>query len=573
MSDATRLRLVALLFLLAAFAVYAPAVEGGFVWDDDHYVTANPTLWSVDGLARIWLEPTSIPQYYPLVHTTYWIERNLLGFGNEAKGYHAVNVLLHVVAALLAWRLLARLAVPGAFLAACLFLLHPVHVESVAWITERKNVLSAALALGAALVWLRAHPPDEAPRPPAGRRSLLDVAALALFTGGLLAKTVVCSLPAVLLVVVWWKRGRLRGRDVLATLPMFAVGAALALVTVRLEAEHVGAQSALTPLDRVALAGRVPWFYAFKLVWPADLSFVYPRWEIDGSRAWQLAFPAATLGVLVALWAARGRLGRGPLAATLVFVGVLTPALGFFDVFPFRYSYVADHFQYHASLGLLALLAAGVVAGLRRLRAPPEGVGVATLALAAALGVLSHERARAFTGTLALWQDTLEHNPDSWLAHNNLALELLARGRAREALHHLDEALRLRPDDAGTLVNRGNALEAVGDADAAEEHYRRALEHDPDAATAHNSLGRLRASEGGFEQAVGHFRAGIASLSAERVYKPHDRAVLASLHNNLGLALARSGRVDEAIPEFERALVLDPTNADVRANLAYARQQ
>jgi hypothetical protein len=273
----------ALALLVLVLLAYTPALDAGFVWDDDDYVTANVTLRSVTGLARIWVEPGAVPQYYPMAFTSLWLDYRL--WGMRPFGYHLVNVLLHGLNAVLLWRLLVMLAVPGAWLAAAVFAVHPVHVESVAWVTERKNVLSGAFYLGAFLAYLRFAPPGGRGAGPVAWRAY--AAALALFVLAMLSKTVTCTLPAALLIVLWWKRPRLAARDVLPLLPFFALGLGLSLVTIWMEKHHVGAQGAdwaLSAVDRCLIAARALWFYLGKLVWPAPLVFNYPRWRSSSSR-------------------------------------------------------------------------------------------------------------------------------------------------------------------------------------------------------------------------------------------------------------------------------------------------
>src|SRR5688572_14862801 len=360
--------------LAMTLIAYLPAFRAGFIWDDPDYVVNNATLRSLDGLRQIWFVPRATPQYYPLVHTSFWIEYQLWRL--NPAGYHAVNVLLHALAAVLLWRVLKLLDVPGAWLAAAIFAVHPMHVESVAWVTERKNVLSGVFYLAAALAYFRSsfglwgsgigEDKDTAvdssntrhPKPDT-RYSL----SLGLFVCALLSKTVTASLPATILLVIWWKRGRITRRDVVPLIPFFVIGVALALNTARLEREHVGASGAefdFSALDRILIAGRAAWFYAWKLIAPVNLSFIYPRWTIDDRAAWQYAFPLAAVALVAALFVLRHRIGRGPLVAILFFGGTLVPALGFFNVYPMRYTFVADHFAYHASIGIIVLIAAAV---------------------------------------------------------------------------------------------------------------------------------------------------------------------------------------------------------------------
>jgi hypothetical protein len=357
----------AVLILAAVWASYLPVLHAGWIWDDDAYVTKNLTLRTTHGLRDIWLHPTATPQYYPLVHTTFWLEYHF--FGANPLPFHASNVALHAANALLLAAILARLSVPGAWIAGLLFALHPVEVESVAWITERKNCLSGFFYLLSFLTWLRYREPG-ATSPEARRRHGLLVLAFVLFVLALLSKTVTATLPCVALVVIWWKEGRVQRRDVLRLAPFVVVGMAFGLLTAALERGHVGAQGeewALTGAQRALLAGRALWFYAGKVVLPTHLTFIYPRWALDVHSPALWLYAAAALAVVAAFWTFRVRFGRAPLAVALIFAGTLFPALGFFNIYPMRYSYVADHFQYLASAALLAGTASVIAAlGSRR---------------------------------------------------------------------------------------------------------------------------------------------------------------------------------------------------------------
>ena len=454
--------------VLATLTAYVPAMQAGYVWDDDYYVTENEFIRSGEGLRRAWLEFGATLQYYPLVHTTLFVEHSIWGL--EPAGYHVVNILLHTLSALLLWRLLACLGLRGAWLAAALFALHPVHVESVAWITERKNVLSGVLYLAAALVYLRFSPlpaPASLSTPPSGGTAepardwrfyplLIVLFALALF-----AKTVTASLPAAILLVVWWKRGRLRWDDAAPLVPLMVLGAALGVTTAWMEKNLVGAAGAdwsLGIVERLVVAGRVVWFYAGKLVWPHPLCFVYPRWTIDGIDA-HVIYPIAAAAVVAALWLARGRIGRGPLAAVLFFGGTLFPALGFIDVYPHSFSYVADHFQYLASVGLIALGAEGVA--LARARLPvraSRGLQLLVAAWLAAFCWLVWQQARNYQSIETLFGDVIVHNPDSYLAHSHLGNVFFRRGDYASAIPHYTEALRIRPNDEISTNNMAWAL-------------------------------------------------------------------------------------------------------------------
>ena len=335
---------IAGLLFCAALAAYWPALNGEFLWDDNAHVT-KPELQSLHGLFRIWFEVGATQQYYPVLHSAFWVEHRL--WGDSVLGYHLTNLCLHVLAACLLMWMVRRMALPGAWLAAFLFALHPVCVEAVAWIAEQKSTLSAVFYLAAASTYLNFD---------RTRRKAAYFQALGLFVLALLSKTVTATLPAALLLIFWWQRRRIEWRrDVQPLAPFFLLGAGLGLFTAWVERNVIAAEGpefALSFLQRVLLAGRVIFFYFGKLIWPANLTFTYPRWTVDPSQWQQYVFPVGILAMAAALiWLARRQ--RGPLAAFLYFCGTLFPALGFFNVFPFLYSYVADHFQYLASLGIL----------------------------------------------------------------------------------------------------------------------------------------------------------------------------------------------------------------------------
>ncbi len=552
--------LLAAVLVVLVLAAYLPALRCGFIWDDNAYVTENRALRSPEGLGKIWLKPRTTPQYYPMVFTSFWVEYHLWRL--QPVGYHLVNVLLHAVNAVLLWRLLRRLEVAGAWWAAAMFALHPVMVESVAWVTERKNVLSCLFYLLAVLAYFRFRPLTDGKAVKARDWRFYPLV-LVLFLCALLSKTVTCSLPAALVLLVWWKNGRVEKRDAVALAPLFVLGAALGFVTVWLEKYHVrasGTEWALSFAQRCLLAGRVLWFYAGKLFWPDQLTFIYPRWEIDAGAAWPYLFPLGALAVLITLWLLRSRMGKGPLVAVLFFTGTLAPALGFLDVFPFRYSYVADHFQYLASIGLIAL-AVGAGAAIARW-AGPRGRRLGTLTAAAVLlmlGVSTGRQTHIYENLETLWRDTLAKNPSAWIAHNNLGSALERAGHLEEAMAHYELALRIKPDQAEAHYNLGLALAQEGRTRDAIAQYEQALQIKPDDAETHNNLGNALLQVGDFDQAAGHFE------TALRI-KPD----YAAAHYNLGLALVQLGRELEAIPHWEQAVRLKPDFAEAHSNLGLA---
>jgi tetratricopeptide (TPR) repeat protein len=570
----------------ATFAAYFPSLAGELIWNDLDYVT-KPALRSLAGLGRIWTEPGATEQYYPLLHSAFWLQFRLWGL--HPLGYHLVTVALHAGSAVLFALVLRRLAVPGAWLAAFLFALHPVHAESVAWITEQKNTLSLVFYLGAALPHLR----FEETR---GRGAYAG--ALGLFLLSLLCKTVTATLPAALLVVRWWRRGRLEWRDVRPLLPWFVLAAAMGWFTSWVERHYVGAQGEnfdLPLLERTLVAGRCFWFYLGQIIWPARLNFIYYRWTPDATVVWQWLFPLTALGLFAGLWVLRRRT-RAPLAAALFFAGSLFPVLGFVNLYGALYSWVWDHWQYLPDLGPLALIAAGLVRGWEAVPARwrplgPAGAGL----LLGGLGAMTWQHTGMFHDDLTLFRMTLARNPDSWMAHYDLGT-LLAKSPAGvpEAMEHFRATLRLRPGYAGAHINLGVALagepgrqaEAMAQFEAAAKSepgnpkvwynlanllaadparvteaiadYEHALQLMPEYPEAHDNLGKLLATlPGRGPDAIAHFQAALA-------LEPD----LASAHNNLGDFLGKDpGRLPEAVAHLETAVRLDPGFPEAHYNL------
>lgn len=590
----------ALALAALALAVYGPSLPGGFLWDDDRNVFANETLTGTAGLRAIWSDPLANQQYYPLTYTSFWLETQ--AWGAWPPGFRAVNLLLHAAAGVLLWRVLRRLAVPAAWLGAALFVAHPINVESVAWITERRNVLSAVLFFASALAYLR-HAgigPGAANGGPgaggtdrAGGRAAY-AAALALFALAVLAKTATVTLPAVLTVLLLWKRGRLGRRELLELAPFYALGLAMGLGTIALEVHHVGAQGAawqLSPLERVLVAARAFWWYPQQLLFPVGLNFIYPRWEVTAGwwPGW-LAL-AALAAAAAAAFGLRPRLGSGPLVAGTAYALMIGPALGFFDFYFQAYAYVQDHFQYLAGTALLALVAAaGAALAARR----PVSAAVARALAAIVLALLAGTamvRAREFVDEGTLWRATLARNPQAHMASINLARWLVAQNRPREAVALEASAAAMGARDRADLLhNVGLAWQALGDPSRAEAAYRGALAAVPGHAMAATNLGNMLFAAGRTAEAEALLRTALAAepgvagrsynlanllaatgraAEAEALYRealrldPHD----AGASNNLGRALAAKGDHAGAVAVYERSLASEPTNAAAWHNL------
>jgi tetratricopeptide (TPR) repeat protein len=556
----------AALVFIATVAAYLSSVTGAFIWNDSDYVTA-PSLRSLAGLGRIWTEIGATQQYYPLLHSAFWLEHAL--WGDHPLGYHVFTIVLHAAAAVLFARVLRRLLngascfepgsipYPGAeWLAALIFALHPVHAESVAWISEQKNTLSLAFYLAAALAYLRF---DE------DRRPGDYLAALALFALSLLCKTVTSTLPAALLVALWWKRGRLGWqRDVRPLVPWFITGAAAGMFSSWVEKNFGGARGPefdISFVDRALVAGRAVWSYAGRLAWPFGLNFIYPRWTIDAKAWWQWLFPLGVLAAAGGLWCLRRR-ARAPLAAFLFFVGSLFPVLGFVNLYGARYSWVWDHWQYLADLGPIALAAVGIAAFWRHAAPRVRQLEPAILAaLILFLGDLTWTHCSMFHDDRTLYLENLERNPASWLAHNNLGCLLDSEpGEKGHAISEFEAALRLNPAFFEAHNNLGCDLEkSPGRMDDAIAQFREAIRLKPDYAEAHYNLGNALGSEGRTDESISEFRAALG-------LKPR----YAQAHYNLANTLMSAGRDGEAIDEFQAAILAQPDYAEAQNNLGLA---
>ena len=563
----SRIPLLGCVLLSAAVLIaYVPALRGDFIWDDEAHVT-RPALQSLDGLRRIWFDLGATQQYYPVLHSAFWLEHRL--WGDLPAFYHSTNILLHAAAACLFALVLRRLLKPAiagaAWLAALLFALHPACVESVAWISEEKNTLSTVFYLLAAWAYLRWRERGEpaVDGGTAGRGRIAGLSLYLLATGffilALLSKSVTASLPAALLVVFWWRHGRIGwSRDVAPLIPWFAMGAGAGLLTAWVERRYVGASGSdfdLSLAQRGLLACRVVWFYLGKLAWPADLVFIYPRWRVGIGPGW-IACAAALAALVCVLWIVR-RKTRGPLAALLFFVGSLFPALGFLNVYPFIFSFVADHWQYLASLGVFTLSASGLWAAVAAFPARLRPFGFAGLAvLAAGLGALTWRQCAVYRDPETVWKATLERNPDCWMAHGNLGQLMQADGRMSEAESHFLAALSLRPNYAEANNNYGVLLYQTGRLTEAKAHIETALRLAPNYAAAHNNLGLVLGATNQLPEAIEYFR------KAMRLQRGYVQAA-----SNLGNAFLKAGRIDDSIATLREALRLEPRFVDAINNL------
>jgi protein O-mannosyl-transferase len=576
--------------LLAAVTifVYRPAWNGGFVWDDDDYITNNDLLTASDGLRRIWFSLDSPSQYFPLVYTTFRIERALWGL--NPSGYHWVNLLLHVANALLVWRVLARLNVPGAWLAGAIFALHPVQVESVAWITERKNVLMGFFFLLTVLAWIAFLGEDTR------RRWRFYCFALILYALALSAKTTACTLPAALFLILWLERKPINRERILQIVPFLILGLAMGFLAMWWERYHQGTSRTLfaflSPIERVLVASRAVWFYLSKLIWPSNLTFIYPRWTISPAHLLDYTWLLAGIALCVAIYFLRRHVGRSVEVAAAFFVVTVSPVLGFIMLFTFRYTFVADHYQYLACIGPIALFSAGVASLADMFKQHRTYIFSAALFAVVSLGALTWRQAAMYGDIETLWRTTLTRNPECWMAHTNLGIVLLQKGQLDEGIAQYRATLEMQPDSWDAEYNLGTALVAKGNVDEAILHCERAVAMQPNDPDSQVSLGDALLAKKQIDEAIGHYqkamairpdyflaRYGLGRALLEKneldsaiqqcrtalLIRPDDP----DCHTVLAVALDQKGETAEAIQHYEKAVQISPTSVAALTNLAW----
>lgn len=547
----------ALILVSATVMAYRPAWNGKPIWDDDAHLT-RPDLRSLHGLVSIWSQPGVVRQYYPLTHTIFWVEGKLSG--RTWFLYHLVNIGLHASSALLLWRILLRLKIPGAWFAAGVFALHPIQVESVAWISELKNTLSGFLFFLSAWFYLRFD--DD-------RRREFYWLAFGLFVLGLLSKSVIAVLPAALLIVFWWKRGTIVWkRDVQPLIPFFVIGAGSGLFTAWVERNFIGAQGEVFELSimaRVLIAGRAFWFYLFKLFWPVKLTFIYPRWEVDPSVWWQYLFPIGAFLLVLVTWIARHRT-RAPLAALMFFMIMLFPVLGFLNVYPFRFSFVANHFQYLANIGCIAVIASTFARWSENGRANLRSRAFLTIPIFV-LAVLTWRAAAAYSDPVVLYRSTLRDNPSCWMAENNLGIELLQQEKVSDSIEHFQKSLELWPQNAEAHTNLGNAFSMQRRFEEAIVEYAKAVVLLPEAIAPSNNLAWLLATCP--DQSL---RDGPKAIDLAEGLVQTSAGKDPVIFRTLAAAYAEENEFDEAVRAAERGLELARAEGDSSRSRTFERE-
>ena len=545
-----------ILLVAALLLAYGQLWHAGFLWDDDSHLTKNPCIVGPLGFVDIWITPAAT--YYPLVLSAFWLEHALWGLA--PLPYHLVNLLLHASCALLLWKVLLELRIPGAWLGSALWALHPVQVESVAWVTEQKNTQSCLFYLLSILCFLRwldhSNGPLKFLSKPLSWPYLLSLLFALL---AILSKSSTVMLPMVLALCCWWREGTWTWRKLWALAPFFLLSASASLWTIWEQKFHsgaVGAEWNQSLAEKLVLAGKVPWFYLGKLAWPDPLIFIYPRWNLDASLVFSWLPLLGVVLVLLLLWYKRETtVVRAILFAWAYFLISLFPVMGFFSVYFFRYSFVGDHFQYLAGMGPLALAGAAMTLGLRRLGSRTVAVGIMTLVLIA-LGVLSWKQSSHYLTEESLWRDTIGKNTRCWMALNNLGFLFLTRGEPDGAIVLFQKGLQINPGDAEAEKKLGWAFRDKGQLDDAVFHLKRSISLDHDDLFAHYNLAGIYSQQGLHEAAVLEYQEALRIQPADPDSLPR-----------LGQELLSINRREDAIAAYRKLVVINPADAGAWHNL------
>jgi protein O-mannosyl-transferase len=541
-----------------AFIAYYPCMSGGFIWDDKMLLTENEIIKAPDGLYRFWCttEPTD---YWPVTYTAFWFEWRL--WGMNPTGYHVANLILHVVEGWLIWYILSKFSIPGAFLAGLIFVVHPVNVESVAWIAQRKNTMALLFFLLSIFCYVQAETqPTTQNRLYRHGVDLWYMFSLVTFMLAILSKGSVVILPVLLLGIIWWRR-RPMAWDLLRITPFFV--AAVGFTAVNVWFQTHGTREVIRDaglMERLLGAGAVIWFYLYKTLLPINLDFVYPQWKIDiNSLLWWLPILTALM-VTAVLWWCRKGWSRPFFFAWCFFCVALVPVMGLTDSYFMKFSLVADHYQHIAIIGVIALVSAGWSEWYRHSRGAKHWAAmmVAIMALGM-LAFLTWRQSGYYRDEMTLYQVTLGNDPNCWLVHNNLGVIFAEAGRPHEALEHYQQALRVKPKYANFYNNLANVLKDMGKLPEAIEQYQYALRLDPNSAEIHYNLGQALVKIGQYPEAIEQYRQAVN-------LKPYYSEAL----NSLGLALVNVGRVAESIEIYKKALAINPNYISAHNNLGYA---
>jgi len=540
-------QLLAALLVLCALIAYLPAINAGFVWDDDLLLTSNPHLENAGGLKRIWLGKSSC-DYTPLTLTSFWVEKRL--WNDTPTGYHVANILLHAVAAVLLWQILSVLQIPGSWLAALLFVIHPVNVASVAWIAERKNTLSGALFFASILAFLASYKRG---------RMKFYILAVALFVLAGLSKGSVVTMPIVLVGCVFWMNRRFTRSDAVRLIPFVLIAFVVALLTIRYQSRAVDYGLLSSDLAfRSARAGPVIWLYLRGILFPIGLSPIVPQWtpNVRSVLAYLPALLAlTTLGLFI--WK-RKSWGRPLLFASGYYLWMLLPVLGFVRMALQQETPCADWWQYLAAPGIFAGFAGGF-AVLSNAVAKHTRV-LLYVFLSVVLGLFLFQtwrRSATYQSMETYCRAVLAENPHAWTLQNNLGVMLEERGEFADAISCYRQALLDNPRYMEAHNNLGNALSTTQNWQEAEAEFLSALQLSPSNPKVLGNLSDHYFRQGEIGKALA---TDAAAIRADR-YNPR-------YYTEFGRKLAANRQFEQATVCFKNALLLNPGDITTQVDLA-----
>jgi len=390
--------------------------------------------------------------------------------------------------------------------------------------------------------------------------------ALLFYALALSAKATACTLPAALFLILWLQRKPVTMRRLMQIVPFVVLGIGIGLLAVWWERYHQGTNRGmftfLSPIERILVASRAVWFYLSKIFWPFKLTFIYPRWNISTGDLFDYIWLLACIAGCMAIYFLRRYFGRSVEVAAAFFVTTLSPVIGFIMLFTFRYTFVADHYQYLACIGPIALASAGIVSLSDKFAHYRAVIVSAALLVVASLGTLTWRQAATYSDIETLWRTTLARNPECWMAHTNLGLVFFQKGQVDDAIAHYRSALQMQPDWWDAEYNLGTALLAKGQVDEAILHCDKAVSMRPTDPDAQVSLGNLLLQKGRIDDAIAHYQKAIT------VRPDHFLA-----RSGLGQALLEKGDLDSAIQVCRSALLLRPLDPDCHTTLAIALEE
>lgn len=461
-----QIRICKILAILAiTAAVFYPLQDADFIWDDHDHFVSDVLQTEPDALQRIWFSPNkTVWNYWPVSRSSFWLERQL--WGVNAAYSHYLNIVLHTLSAVLLFCILTYIRMPGAWLAALIFAIHPLTVESVSWIAERKNVLSMfffMLSIGCYFIF------DDRRRSP----FLFYGLSILFYILALLSKSSVIVLPLVI-AAIQFVRGRPWNREFILSLLAFIFLSCLsALVSIYFEEHYIGTHPHYfdrTFLDKVLVASTIPFFYLKQFIFPSELMFIYPRWQLDPAKIYSyLPLISLLLSAVIMVIYRKKPWCKVLIATTLVYLACLFPVMSFFKVYGMRFSYVADHWAYVSLLPLCTITALGMhklLSGNRKIYV------VVSCSMIALLSFVSWNHTKVYLDPFSLWQDTVSKNPSAAIAHNHLASMYAKSGDIQKAGYHLSMAIQYDPYNNNLYRNRAILRKHMGDLEGAIQDLR-----------------------------------------------------------------------------------------------------